>query len=156
VIEINIPGYRHFRLEHLVLDYNGTLAVDGMLLNGVKSTLTLLSKQLKIHVLTADTFGKVQTGMDKIPCEVSVLPVENQEIGKLTYVRKLGEMNTAAVGNGRNDRLMLQESALGIAVILNEGAAMQTLLCADVVCTDIVAALQLLIHPLRLTATLRS
>ena len=156
MIEINIPGYRHFRLEHLVLDYNGTLAVDGMLLNGVKSTLTLLSKQLKIHVLTADTFGKVQTGMDKIPCEVSVLPVENQEIGKLTYVRKLGEMKTAAVGNGRNDRLMLQESALGIAVILNEGAAMQTLLCADVVCTDIVAALQLLIHPLRLTATLRS
>lgn len=156
MIEINIPGYRHFRLEHLVLDYNGTLAVDGMLLNGVKSTLILLSKQLKIHVLTADTFGKVQTGMDKIPCEISVLPVENQEIGKLTYVRKLGEMKTAAVGNGRNDRLMLQESALGIAVILNEGAAMQTLLCADVVCTDIVAALQLLIHPLRLTATLRS
>jgi soluble P-type ATPase len=65
-------------------------------------------------------------------------------------------MKTVAVGNGRNDRLMLQESALGIAVILNEGAAMQTLLCADVVCTDIVAALQLLIHPLRLTATLRS
>jgi soluble P-type ATPase len=156
VIEVNIPGYHHFHLEHLVLDYNGTLAVDGVLLNGVKSTLTLLSKQLKIHVLTADTFGKVQTGMAGIPCEVSVLPVESQEIGKLIYVRKLGEMKTAAVGNGRNDRLMLQESALGIAVILNEGAAMQTLLCADVVCTDIVAALQLLIHPLRLTATLRS
>lgn len=156
MIEIDIPGYHHFRLEHLVLDYNGTLAVDGVLINGVKSTLTLLSQQLKIHVLTADTFGMVQTGMDGIPCDVSVLPVESQEIGKLTYVRTLGEMKTAAVGNGRNDRSMLQKSALGIAVILNEGAAMQTLLYADVVCTDIVSALQLLIHPLRLTATLRS
>ena len=156
MIEINIPGYHHLRLEHLVLDYNGTLAVDGVPLNGVKSTLTRLSEQLKIHVLTADTFGKVQTGMAGIPCEVSVLPVESQEIGKLTYVKKLGGIKTAAVGNGRNDRLMLQESALGIAVILNEGAAMQTLQCADVVCIDIVAALQLLIHPLRLTATLRS
>ncbi len=156
MIEIDIPGHRPLTLKHLVLDYNGTLAVDGVRLKGVKTALTRLAEHLTIHVLTADTFGKVQTGMAEIPCEVCILPVENQEIGKLTYVRGLGAQETVTVGNGRNDRLMLQESALGIAVILDEGAAVQTLLCADVVCTNIVSALQLLSHPLRLTATLRS
>ncbi len=156
MIQIDIPGYRALALKHLVLDYNGTLAVDGVRLNGVKTALTRLAEHLTIHVLTADTFGKVEAGMAGIPCEISILSVEDQEIGKLTYVRKVGTQETVAVGNGRNDRLMLQESALGIAVILDEGAAVQTLLCADVLCTDIVSALELLSHPLRLTATLRS
>lgn len=156
MIQIDIPGYRSLFIKHLVLDYNGTLAVDGVLLDGVKTVLTRLAEHLTIHVLTADTFGKVQTGMVGIPCEISILPLENQEIGKLTYVRGLGAQETAAVGNGRNDRLMLQESTLGIAVVIDEGAAVQTLFCADVVCTDIVSALELFSHPLRLTATLRS
>ena len=59
------------------------------------------------------------------------------------------------MGNGRNDQLMLEEAALGIAVILEEGAAAVTLSAADVVCTNIVSALELLDNPLRLIATLR-
>jgi soluble P-type ATPase len=51
---------------------------------------------------------------------------------------------------------MLKEAALGIAVILEEGAAAQTLVSANVVCASIVSALDLLRNPLRLTATLRS
>jgi soluble P-type ATPase len=60
------------------------------------------------------------------------------------------------VGNGRNDRLMLEAAALGLAVILGEGASSATLAAADAVCLSIADALDLLIHPLRLTATLRS
>ena len=56
----------------------------------------------------------------------------------------------------RNDRLMLKEAALGIAVILKEGASAESVAAADVVCTDIVAALELLQNPLRLIATLRT
>jgi soluble P-type ATPase len=51
---------------------------------------------------------------------------------------------------------MLQAAELGIAVILREGAAVETLTAADIVCRGIVPALELLSHPLRLTATLRS
>jgi soluble P-type ATPase len=61
-----------------------------------------------------------------------------------------------SIGNGRNDQLMLKASALGIAVILAEGIAAETLLASDVVCTSIIDALDLLRNPLRLTATLRS
>lgn len=156
MIEVEIPGYRPLRLEHLVLDYNGTLAVDGEPLAGVVNALKNLAQSLEVHVLTADTFGKVQSRLGGLPLKMSVLPVENQDTGKLDYVKSLGAECTVCMGNGRNDRLMLKEAALGVAVILDEGVAIETLNSADVVCTGIISALELLTNPLRLIATLRS
>lgn len=155
-MEIDIPGYRRFQIKHLVLDYNGTLAFDGYIMEGVKESMEAISDRIQIHVLTADTFGKARSRMEGFPCSVSILPAKNQDLGKLSYVKHLGPEQTACIGNGRNDRLMLKEAALGIAVILGEGAAVESLLAADIVSTDIVAALELFAHPLRLTATLRS
>ncbi len=131
MIEIKIPGYKGndtIQLRHLVLDYNGTLAYDGQLLTGVRECLKSLADKIQIHVLTADTFGNVRSLVEDIPCTLFILPAENQEIGKLEYVKHLGCEHTISVGNGRNDRLMLKESALGIAVILGEGAC-----CGDTV-----------------------
>lgn len=156
MIEISIPGYGQLRLKYIVLDYNGTLALDGELISGVREALEELSRDLEIHVLTADTFGKVRSRLEGLPCSINVLPLEDQDIGKLEYVKGLGSEQAVAVGNGRNDRLMLEEAALGIAVVLGEGAARQAILSADVVCTGILSALELLSTPLRLTATLRS
>jgi len=156
MIEIAIPGYKKLQLKHLALDYNGTLAVDGELLPGVKEALRGLAKGLQIHILTADTFGKVRSQVESMPCELSILPLDNQDKGKLDYVKSLGAQHTVCIGNGRNDRLMLKEAALGIAVILEEGVATETLAAADIVCTGILPALELLTNPLRLTATLRS
>ena len=156
MIEISIPGWGALRLNHLVLDYNGTLAVDGDLVQGVKDALKNLAKHLEIHVLTADTFGKVRAQLEGVSCSLSVLPVEEQDKGKLAYVKRLDPARTVCMGNGRNDRLMLKEAALGVAVVLEEGAAVDTILSADVVCTNILSALDLLTNPLRLTATLRS
>jgi len=156
MIEIAIPGYKTLQFKYLVLDYNGTLAVDGELLPGVESALKGLAEELQVHILTADTFGKVSSRVEGIPCELSILPVENQDTGKLDYVKHVGAEHTVCIGNGRNDRLMLKEAALGIAVILEEGAAMETLAAADVICNSILDALKLLTNPLRLTATLRS
>ena len=156
MLKFDIPGYPALQLRHLVLDYNGTLAVDGRLEAGVGQLLTQLSADLDIHVITADTFGKVRQGMAAVPCTVSVLPADNQDQAKLDYVNRLGADQTVCMGNGRNDRLMLKSAGLGVAVILAEGAAVETLLAADVVCKTIVDALELLMQPLRLTATLRS
>jgi soluble P-type ATPase len=139
----------------MVLDYNGTIACDGDLIAGVKENLVTLADKLRIHILTADTFGNVRRGLKGIKCELSILAPEAQDIGKLEYVKRLGAENTVCVGNGRNDQLMLKEAALGIAVILEEGAAAATLSAADVVCTNILSALELLDNPLRLIATLR-
>jgi soluble P-type ATPase len=156
MVQIAIPDFGQLEITHLVLDFNGTLAVDGRLLPGVREHLTDLSHEVTVHVLTADTFGMARSQLEGVPCRFSVLPPGSQDVGKRHYVQQLGPEKTVCIGNGRNDRRMLKAAALGIAVILQEGAAVETLLCADIVCTDILDALALLTHPLRLTATLRS
>ena len=156
MLEVTIPGYRTLVLSFLVLDYNGTIACDGHLIPGVKERLEALSKSVSIHILTADTFGSVQKEMTGIPCEVVVIGRENQTQAKADYVRELGLQKTGSVGNGRNDALMLKEAVLGIAVIQEEGGAVETLLAADIATRSILDALDLLRHPLRLITTLRS
>ncbi len=155
MLEIAIPGGEPMLLHHLVLDFNGTLALDGDLLPGVDETLRTLAGRLGIHVVTADTFGRVRDALAGIPCRLTVLPPEGQDLAKLRYVEELGPERCAAVGNGLNDRLMLMAARLGIAVVQGEGAAVETLLAARVAAPDIHAALGLLLNPARLQATLR-
>lgn len=156
MIDIDIPGFGRLRLEHLVLDYNGTLAVDGQLLPGVAARLETLARQLQVHVLTADTFGDVRAQLAGLPLSVVVVAADRQSEAKLDYVNALGTTVVAAIGNGRIDRLMLQAAALGIAVLLAEGAATDAVSSADLLTRDILDALDLLLQPKRLIATLRA
>ncbi len=156
MIRIDIPDFGVLRLAHIMLDFNGTLAVDGNPVDGVKEKLGRLSSALAVHILTADTFGKVRAEMADVPCTITVLGPDDQARAKESCVQQLGADAVVAVGNGRNDRLMLQTAALGIAVLLEEGASALTLQAADVVCKDILSALDLLSNPKRLIATLRS
>ena len=109
-----------------------------------------------MHIVTAGTFGGVEEEVRGIPCLLKILQGADQTGQKARYVEELGAGATACIGNGRNDRAMLKLAKLGILVIQEEGAATESLLAADVVCRDIVSALQLLQRPLRLTATLRT
>ena len=120
---IDIPGSNRFTLEHLVLDYNGTLALDGTLLAGVGPVLRELSEQLAVHVLTADTFGCAARELQGLPLTLSIVPAGKQDEHKKNYVEVLGAERCACIGNGRNDCLMLACAAIGIAVIQQECAA---------------------------------
>lgn len=152
---LTIPGADTLELAHLVADFNGTLAVDGVLLPGVADALRELAGALAIHVLTADTFGTAGEALRDLPVQLVVLPPGRQDEAKRRHLERLGADRCVAIGNGRNDRLMLAAAALGIVVVQREGAAVQTLMAADVVAPDVVAALELLRHPPRLAATLR-
>ncbi len=156
MFEIKIPGHGILNLSHLILDYNGTIACDGYLLQGVKERFADLSTSLDVHVLTADTFGSVRKALSDVSCHVEIIPIEDQTQAKLDYVQLLGLENCVCMGNGRNDRLMLKNAALGVAVVQAEGGAADAILAADIVVGNILDALDLLRHPLRLTATLRS
>jgi soluble P-type ATPase len=156
VIEIDIPGYHTLELNHLVLDFNGTLACDGILLSGVAERLNKLAFDLSVYVITADTFGKAKTQLEDVDCKITILNEADQAVGKRQFVEQLGASQCVCIGNGRNDQLMLKAAGLGIAVVLEEGVSVETMTAADVVCTDILNALDLLTHPLRLVATLRS
>jgi len=155
--KITIPGKEEtLELKYLVLDFNGTLALDGMIKPGVAGLLSELSKELQVHIVTAGTFGSVEQEVQDIPCRLRILHGADQTGQKARFVEELGAEHTVCIGNGRNDRGMLEKAKLGILVIQEEGAATASLLAADVVCRDIVTALQLLLQPLRLTATLRT
>ncbi|HAE38699.1 MAG TPA: ATPase P [Candidatus Riflebacteria bacterium] len=155
MIEINVPGYANLSIGHLVLDYNGTLAVDGVLLPGVQQALNELAQRLCVHVVTADTFGRAQDELKNVNAKLTILGPEGQSEAKRDYVIALGKERTASIGNGRNDRLMLEASALGIALVQTEGSAAVTCQAADVICLSILDALALLQQPKRLIATLR-
>lgn len=156
MVEVVIPGAPTLRLEHLVLDFNGTLACDGVLIAGVAVRIARLADVLRIHVLTGDTFGTAEAALAGAPCHVRVLPGTAQADAKRDYVATLDAKRVACVGNGRNDRLMMKQAALAIAVVQSEGACAATLAAAHVVAPRIRDALDLLLHPMRLTATLRN
>lgn len=155
MITVDIPRYRRIDAEHLVLDYNGTLAIDGNIIYGVKSMLNKLSERVKIHILTADTFGMAKESLKDVNCHLKILKSDIEDIEKVSYIEELNEATVIAIGNGSNDSLMLKEAAIGIALIQKEGASVQALTNADIVCTSILDALELVENPLRIKATLR-
>ncbi len=155
MIEVDIPGAGVLRLAHLVFDYNGTLARDGELLGGVAEKIAELSDNIQIHIITADTHGTVGQKLSGLPCSLQIIGPSGQDRQKEAYICALGAENVAAIGNGRNDSLMLKSAALGVALIQEEGACIAAILQADIICTDILDALDLLLKPDRLKATLR-
>ena len=118
--------------------------------------LRTLSDRMRIHVVTADTFGRAADELDGLPVELVIIGNDHQAAAKLEFINRLGAAGVATVGNGRNDQEMLRVSALGIAVVQHEGAAQEALAAADIVAPGIADALGLLLFPLRLTATLRA
>ena len=155
MIDVTIPGFGALQLRAAVLDFNGTLAQDGVLAAEVPASLRALAPKLALHVVTADTFGTAAAALRDLPVTLTVLPDADQATAKAEYVRRLGADTVVCIGNGRNDRLMLREAALSIVVVQAEGAARETIEAAHLVCPDIAAALGLLLEPKRLVASLR-
>jgi soluble P-type ATPase len=155
MLEIDIPGFGLVKVEHLVSDFTGTLSFDGKLLTGVKKQLDRIAKFLKIHILTADTFGKAQQELEGVQCEIHILTGKNHDIQKEEYIKKLGVETVVTFGNGSNDRRMLKAARIGIAVSLGEGCAVDAMMSADVFVTSAKDGLDLLLNPKRCKATLR-
>jgi P-type E1-E2 ATPase len=141
--------------ESLVLDYNGTLAINGQQINGVITLLGKLSEHLSVHVITADTFGTVKKTFANTNINVKIIDGKEQGRQKADFVASLKPQSVVAIGNGANDAQMLKLATLGIAVVQAEGASVQALMNADIICTSIIDGLNLLLNPKRIAATLR-
>ncbi len=156
MIDLTIPGLGNIQIVHLVLDVNGTLALDGTLLEGMPRAIASISNRLDVHLITADTHGR-QDHIDQLLGLTSVrLTPGNEAAQKAEYIRSLGGRNCAAIGQGANDALMLAEAVLGIAIFSQEGLCTETLNSSRIVMPDIFSAFSLLDHPQRIVATLRS
>jgi P-type E1-E2 ATPase len=148
-----MPGGEDLVLEHLLVDVNGTLTDRGEPIIQAISALERLREHLQLHLLTADTFGTAGALAASLHCEFHKIQSAQD---KQRYLKALGAHRCVAIGNGRNDRLMLAAAALGIAVMGPEGLHTEALTAADIVTLSVDEALGLLDDPGTLTATLRS
>ena len=155
MIEISIPGRGDYAFRNLVLDLNGTIALDGEIIEGVKERLDQLGSLLSIAVVTADMRGSAQRLEGSLGIRIHRVERGGEDAQKLAFVRQLGCEETVAIGNGSNDVSMLRECAIGICVLGREGAAVEAMMASDLVAPDINAALELLLDTKRLIASLR-
>ena len=155
MLNIQIPGRELLTLSHLVLDYNGTIAEDGNIIEGIRPRLAELSKDLSIYVITADTHGTAAKKCEGLPLQVLTFPTT--EVGKIK-AEQVQQMSggVVTIGNGFNDIQMSDVADLSICVIGKEGCCGALLMHTDVVVTSIDDALDLLLKTGRLRATLRT
>jgi len=155
VIEITIPGRGNYTIKNVVVDLNGTIAVDGKIIQGVKEKVAMLGQKLNIFLATADTNKNAKDLIKDLPVTLYKIKEGKENNRKLQVVLKKGKNNTVSIGNGCNDISMLKESAIGICIVGREGASAEAMMVADLVVSNINDALDLLLKPHRLKATLR-
>lgn len=155
MIDIAIPGMGNYEVEHLVLDLNGTIALDGRIIEGVEERLEKLSQKLDITVVTADTNKNAERLLGDLPVSIFIIKETQENDQKLGVVLDKGKDRTVSIGNGRNDVSMLRESGIGICILGGEGASPEGMVASDLVVPTINDALDLLLKPHRLRATLR-
>ncbi len=155
MISIDILGWGNMEIENVVLDLNGTLAVDGKIRPEVKRKINTLADRVKIYVLTADTQGTAAEEIREMKVELVKVEGEDSKEGKFDFLKSLDLEKTVAMGNGSNDELILKEAALGVATLGDEGISVTALKQADIMVKDISDGLDLLLKPKRLIATLR-
>ncbi len=153
---VEIPGREKIEIKDIVFDYNGTIAIDGKLIGDVSKNINELSSSFNFYVITADTYGTVKKELENTNCKVITIPALSQDMAKLNFVKELGLNTCLSVGNGRNDKLMLKETILGIAILQDEGLCTETLLNSDILVKSIFDVFAFLKDSNRLIATLRN
>jgi P-type E1-E2 ATPase len=151
-ISVVIPGRGKLSLVHVLLDVNGTLTNRGEVIAGVPERLGRVASTLDVELLSADTFGMLETVTGALGARATTVTSGED---KAQRIRELGAERCAAIGNGANDAAMLEAAGLGIAVIGPEGVAGSAVAAADLVCTSILDALDVLLDERALIATLR-
>jgi len=161
MLEIQIPRFGSGKIVlKTITDYTGTLSCGGRLTSGVEDRLRRLNAYLDIHVVSSDSFGTAQGQLAAIPLKPYILQTNKHAEEKRDYVASLEPNAIVAFGNGRNDALMLDavKTAKGLAIAVDngEGCALEAMQSAHIFVVGITNALDLLLEPLRLKATLRT
>lgn len=155
-MKVDIPGRESIEVRNIIFDYNGTIAVDGLIKESIKEDLGKLSKEFNVYVLTADTYGSAKSQCESLGIEVVTFPRENASIFKNEFLERLGKNQTICVGNGFNDIEMCKNAVLSIGILDREGIASSLILSVDIVASGIESAIEIILNKNRIIATLRS
>lgn len=155
MLNIKIPAYKDFTFKYLVLDFNGTVAVNGKISDNVKEKLNKISEFLEIYVITADTYGTAKKECVDINLQIKTFENGFAVDEKLNVLNSLGKEKCICMGNGRNDIEMCKEAEISICVMGEEGCYSKLLGITDLTVTSIDDALDLILNPKRIQAGLR-
>ena len=91
-IHVSIPFYGELHIASLLFDYNGTMAKDGILLEGATERLEALSELVDIEVITADTFGTTRKNLETLVLsgKVSLITMGSEEEGAIKNWKEYG------------------------------------------------------------------
>ncbi len=153
MIAIQRPGQAPLEADFLLIGFEGTLATDRRTHPKAKDKINLLSKRLKIYVLTTSERAVVEEALRRVKAEVIFMTEGGASETKLGLLRQLGKDRAVALGSGLSDVSILKESALGICVLNREGATTEAVAGADLVMLNVLDALDFLLKPLRQKAT---
>lgn len=154
-MDLIIPGWGEVSLQNLVLDYNGTIARDGIIPESVKELLKEIAKEWKIYILTADTYGSAANQTKDLPVELRTFSGGAAAEEKEKIVMELGGENCICFGNGRNDILMCKQAAVSVSILDKEGLHPKLLQETDILVRSMEEGLELLLNPKRIIADLR-
>lgn len=155
-MRIEIPGREVLNIENIIFDYNGTLAVDGLIKKSIKENLRKLSEEFNVYVLTADTYGSAKNECEKLNMNLKTFPKENAGTSKNEILSSIGKNKTICIGNGFNDVLMCKNSALSIGILDEEGISSALISSVDIVARGIETAIEIILNKNRIIATLRN
>ena len=154
MISIQRPGMESLDIHFVLIDFEGTLAMDGRVHPKAKDKVNLLSKRATITILTKSNREKVEETLKKMKVEILYVTEEDSSQQKLNVLQRLGPHQTAVIGNGLDDVRIMEQAGLGLCVIGKEGSSAEAMVKADLVVTNVLDALDFLLKPLRQRATL--
>jgi soluble P-type ATPase len=155
-MKINIPGGGTLNIDYVIMDFNGTIAVDGVLKESVKTRINRLAEKFKVYVITSDTQGTAERELEGLPVTLEIYNTLDAGKCKREATDRLGGEFCACIGNGRNDLLMFESAALSIAVLETEGLYAPLIKEADLLVKTSEDALDLLLDAKRLISGLRT
>ncbi len=156
MVILDIPGKGKMTIENVVLDFNGTIAYDGTIKNGIREKIEKMHEMgINIYILTADTYHQAAEQCKDMPVTLEIFDVDNAALSKREIVNNIDSKVTMTIGNGNNDVEMFEESILSVAVIGDEGCAVKAIFAADIITNNIDDAIDLILNPHRIKATLR-
>lgn len=154
MILIERPGQEALQIDHLLIDFEGTLAMDRRVHPKAKDKINLLSKRLKIYIFAKEEKERVEEVLRRVRAEIVFLNQGDSSKQKLEFLNSLGGFRTAVIGNGVDDLPMLKEAALGMVILGKEGTSGALIQVANLIFTNVIDALDFLLKPLRQRATL--
>lgn len=148
------PNKEIINIENIILDLNGTLAVNGQVSEKAKKLVVKL-KQLgyKLILISGDIRGNAKTVAEELDLGL-YLGANSSE--KAKQMKRFDKEKTAAIGNARIDIGTFENAKISIATLQSEGIHSGILNYVDLIVPSIEDALNLFIDVKSLEATLRT